>query len=235
MLYIKKYSGFIISIVIGLLLYEEANYAYTYRAATAYSDHMIYRLILSMGSGSSGWNGILFPILAALPMGISYVREYRSGYLKLRLQKMSRNRYVVVTLIQNAILGGLGLLIPYAVYLNIKEGETVIMFHPELAASNTIAYVCLLGTFVLLAGVTFATFAIGISAWIKNTFLTLILPFVLCIAMAILIPDNRFDLLLIFTPNGYAWASVPIILIMSGILILTGIILFAVGVKNNEK
>ena len=34
-----------------------------------------------------------------LPMGISYVREYRSGYLKLRLQKMSRNRYVVVTLI----------------------------------------------------------------------------------------------------------------------------------------
>ena len=71
MLYIKKYSGFIISIVIGLLLYEEANYAYTYRAATAYSDHMIYRLILSMGSGSSGWNGILFPILAALPMGIS--------------------------------------------------------------------------------------------------------------------------------------------------------------------
>ena len=37
MLYIKKYSGFIISIVIGLLLYEEANYAYTYRAATAYS------------------------------------------------------------------------------------------------------------------------------------------------------------------------------------------------------
>lgn len=156
MLYIKKYSGFIISIVIGLLLYEEANYAYTYRAATAYSDHMIYRLILSMGSGSSGWNGILFPILAALPMGISYVREYRSGYLKLRLQKMSRNRYVVVTLIQNAILGGLGLLIPYAVYclhlyfqygtkayLNIKEGETVIMFHPELAASNTIAYVCL--------------------------------------------------------------------------------------------
>ena len=56
MLYIKKYSGFIISIVIGLLLYEEANYAYTYRTATAYSDHMIYRLILSMGSGSSGWN-----------------------------------------------------------------------------------------------------------------------------------------------------------------------------------
>ena len=158
MLYIKKYSGFIISIVIGLLLYEEANYAYTYRTATAYSDHMIYRLILSMGSGSSGWNGILFPILAVLPMGISYVREYRSGYLKLRLQKMSRNRYVVVTLIQNAILGGLGLLIPYAVYclhlyfqygtkayLNIKEGETVIMFHPKLAASNTIAYVCLIG------------------------------------------------------------------------------------------
>lgn len=92
MLYIKKYSGFIISIVIGLLLYEEANYAYTYRTATAYSDHMIYRLILSMGSGSSGWNGILFPILAALPMGISYVREYRSGYLKLRLQKMSRKK-----------------------------------------------------------------------------------------------------------------------------------------------
>ena len=60
MLYIKKYSGFIISIVIGLLLYEEANYAYTYRAATAYSDHMIYRLILSMGSGSSGWNGSSF-------------------------------------------------------------------------------------------------------------------------------------------------------------------------------
>ena len=228
MLYIKKYSGFIISIVIGLLLYEEANYAYTYRTATAYSDHMIYRLILSMGSGSSGWNGILFPILAALPMGISYVREYRSGYLKLRLQKMSRKRYVAVTLIQNAILGT-------KAYLNIKEGETVIMFHPELAASNTIAYVCLLGTFVLLAGVTFATFAIGISAWIKNTFLTLILPFVLCIAMAILIPDNRFDLFLIFAPNGYAWASVPIILIMSGILILTGIILFAVGVKNNEK
>ena len=154
MLYIKKYSGFIISIVIGLLLYEEANYAYTYRAATAYSDHMIYRLILSMGSGSSGWNGILFPILAALPMGISYVREYRSGYLKLRLQKMSRKRYVAVTLIQNAILGGLGLLIPYVVYclhlyfqygtkayLNIKEGETE--SSPNLCVNSSFSYVVL--------------------------------------------------------------------------------------------
>ena len=31
MLYIKMYSGFIFSFVIGLLLYEEANYAYTYK------------------------------------------------------------------------------------------------------------------------------------------------------------------------------------------------------------
>ena len=30
MLYIKKYSGFIISIVIGLLLYEEANCNYLF-------------------------------------------------------------------------------------------------------------------------------------------------------------------------------------------------------------
>ena len=38
MLYIKKYSGFIISIVIGLLLYEEANYAYTYSCLLYTSD-----------------------------------------------------------------------------------------------------------------------------------------------------------------------------------------------------
>lgn len=244
----KSLLFFFIAVLIGIILFEEANYEYTYRVETAYGDHAIYRLVLSMGNGQAGLNSLFFPVLAALPLGISYIREYKSGYLKLIFQRMSLSKYMISKLLKNALAGGIALVIPYYIYaihlyfqlgdkseLMIEEGQTAVMFLPNLAAGNTLKYILVLSIFVFLAGVTFATFALGISAWIKNQFLTLAIPFALCIFVAIVTPDFKWDLLLLYSPNGYAEVSIGILAIMYISLVIVGVILFISGVIRNEK
>lgn len=247
-LFIKKNLGLIIAIVIGVILFEEANYEYSRRISNINGNHMLYRLILSMGNGSAGLNALFFPVLAALPIGVSYVREYKSGYLKLILQRESLKKYVIKKLCLNIIYGGISLVVPYILYcihlyvqlgtkaeLVLDKGNTVIMFCPELANENMLLYLVVIGAFVFNAGAVFATFSIGISAWVKNEFLSLALPFALCIAVAIVTPDMKWDLLLLYSPNGYEYASIAVIIIISAFMYLMGAMMFIFGVKKNEQ
>ena len=108
------------------------------------------------------------------------------------------------------------------------------MFMKDWAEGRELVYVLLLIGIIFLCGVIFATFALGISAWIKNSFLTLIIPFGLCILSA-MFPPRKLHLLLLYSPNVYGHMSIPLTCVMGVLLFVTGIVMFVTGVKFNEK
>lgn len=242
----KKYIGLIVSIVLGIVLFE---YAYCQMEFMRYSgsDNIIFALQLCMGCGVSGWNGIVFPILASLPMAINYVREYKSGYLKIRLTKQSKINYITNILLKNALCGGVALVIPLieiivhlyqdkgiTAQLITEEGLSVVRFMTSFAESNPIGYILFQIMQVFSCGVVFSTFALGISAWLKNEFLTVLMPFAICILVAILSPNYSWDLLLLYCPNAYVNVPIFNLVVMASGLLFIGIIFFIIGFYKNE-
>lgn len=243
---LKKYIGFFGTVLLGILLFE---YTYTQLGYMRHTglDNIVFALQLAMGNSSVGWAGILFPIFACLPMAVSYVREYKSGYIKIRFTKQKKKDYVVRTLFKNGVAGGLALLVPLLwlvvhMYLDkglgapliTEPGLTMVNFMKDFAAVNPIGYIVYQAVQVFLCGVAFATLALGISAWVKNEFLTLVLPFAICIFVAIFTPDHAWDLLLLYCINGYTGATLfPVVVMWFG-LMAAGILLFGIGVYRNE-
>lgn len=243
---LKKNSGFIISVIAGVVLYEHALFSGLkyYEGA----DNVVNALMLSMGCGRAGWNGILFPILASLPMATQYVREYKSGYLWLILERTGNWKYKMERLGKNALFGALSLLIPYLIYafqltlmldtaapLYPDHGESLAHYNPELAEAYPILYILMIALIVSVCGAVFTTFALGFSTLVKNEFLTLLLPFATCILMAMVTPDLQWDLLCTYCPNGYAKIKTSNIVVMDCIVAFLGIGLFIIGTKINER
>lgn len=243
---IKRNLGFVCAVLVGVILFE---YSYYEIKSTGYygAENIVFTLQLCMGCGSSGWNGVVFPILAALPMAMNYVREYKTGYIKIRFTKQSKKKYTIQMLLKNGILGGGALLIPFVIlvihlYLDkgigaplmTEQGLTVVKFMTSFAEANPIGYMIYQGVQVFLCGVVFSTFSLGISTLVKNEFLTVLLPFALCISVAILTPDFSWDLLLLYCVNAYSEVSLFKVCIMGTLLLITGVILFVVGVNRNE-
>lgn len=243
---IKKYFSFICAIAIGIIIFE---YSYYEVESIGYvgSESIVFALQLCMGCGSSGWNGVVFPILAALPMAMNYVREYKTGYIKIRFTKQSKKKYIIGMLIKNGVLGGLALMIPFVMIafhlymdkgisalLMVEDGLTVVKFMTSFAEVNPIGYIVYQTIQVFLCGLAFSTFALGISAWVKNEFLTVLLPFALCVSVAILTPDYSWDLLLLYCSNAYINVSFFNLIVMGVLLFITGVMMFVTGVNKNE-
>lgn len=242
MLKIKNYFGFFVSVTIGYVLFLLA-----WEPGNIYGmGDVVSALVHSMSNGRFSFNGVLFPILAALPMATQYVREWKSGYLKLVFSKQKRNTYIVKLLFRNAFIGGGALALPvilfiFQLYIYYKdwynpEGEiNHVHFLKEIAAQNGGLYVLVVIFIVFCCGGTFATLSLGISAWTRNSFLTIMLPFALCIIVAMTTPDFGWDLLLLYSPNIYTETSIISIIIMEFFLLVCGIVLFVVGVYRNEE
>lgn len=244
---LKKYIGLLSATLIGILLFEYTYSQLEYMRYTG-ADNVVFALQLAMGCSSVGWNGILFPIFASLPMAANYVREYKTGYIKVRFTKQKTNEYITKVLFKNAIMGGLALMIPFLwiavrMYLDkgldvpliTESGLSMVTFMTEFAKVNPIGYIAFQAVQVFFCGMAFATLALGISAWVKNEFLTLLLPFAICILVAILTPSHAWDLLLLYCINGYAEASLFPVVVMGAVLMIIGILLFSIGVHRNES
>lgn len=242
MLRIKNSLGLFLSVTMGYLFFL---FAWEPGGIFGMND-VVSALVHAMSNGQFSFNGVLFPILATLPMATRYVREWKSGYLKLVFSKQKRNEYIVKMLLKNAFIGGSALALPailFTIQLYIYYREWCspyqelihVHFMKQIAIQNGGFYVFLVIIGVFCCGVVFATFSLGISAWTKNSFLTIMLPFVLCIVVAMTTPDFGWDLLLLYSPNIYTETSYVCIAIMEVSLFVLGILLFVVGVYRNEE
>lgn len=241
----KKYIGFVVAVMVGVLLYEHAlsSGLMYYEGA----DNVVNAMVLSMGAGRAGWNGVLFPVIACVPMATLYVREYKSGCLWLVMEREGALRYKRRVMGENAILGALALTVPYAAYacqlvvklgtdapLHPEHGDTPVAYQMGLAEKSPIGYLVMTAVVVAVCGAVFATFGLGISAVVRNEFLTLLIPFALCILVAMITPFFQWDLLCTFCPNAYTKTRTSNIVIMDAVLAIAGIAMFMYGTKANE-
>lgn len=149
---LKKHIGFIGAVCIGILLFE---YSYAQLGYIQYTgaENAVFMLQLLMGCSSVGWSGILFPILAVLPMAVNYVREYKTGYINIRFTKERKQDYLIKTLVKNGIAGGIALMIPLCLIvihlcldkgldapMITEEGLTVVKFMTEFGEHHPAGY-----------------------------------------------------------------------------------------------
>ncbi|MDD6482862.1 MAG: hypothetical protein PUF65_11455 [Lachnospiraceae bacterium] len=244
---LKQHRYFLTALVFSMILLE---YSYYSTMAFGYENagNTVELFLYTLGSGLASWLGILFPMVAALPYATSYVQEYKTGYLKCEFLRERKSIYIVQKLILAFVYGGAALGIPVGLYalqiglthktevsLESMEGQRFVSYLPNIAEQNEAGYMAMSVGFVFLCGAAFSVFALGISAWVKNEFLTILLPFAICVLIAIVSPVGWFNLLLLFCPSEYSLIETWQLAVMWMGLMAVGIFLFVSGVKYNEK
>ncbi len=242
---IKDKGLFIIAMClnVALLIYAK-NMLEEWRFAGR--ENIINALLLCIGKGPACWIGLLFPVVAALPFSTTYVREKKTGFYTCAVMRKGFKQYIAEKIVKSLLLGGITLALPVTlltIYLKIEKDSaaslydidqhTTASFLTGIAEKNPNAYLIMTILIVFICGAVFSVFALGISAWVKNEFLTLVIPFAVCILSAIFF-DN-FNLLLTFCPSEYDYVRVWHIVVMDVAIFLTGITLFIMGVIKNKK
>lgn len=194
---------------------------------------------------------IIFPLLASIIFSDSYLLEKETGFTKFIYSRLSIKKYACIKVIVNAIVSALvGITASFIILMlliykyGIRVTNQVLVGGPfsYLLDSNTgrVEYAIIL---VLITGVcymTIATLALGISAWIKNRYLALIIPFfyyILCGTLLEILGVNRvfnFNFAQIYALNIIV--NTPHVFIYPILLLAVGVILFYTGViLKNEK
>ncbi|MDD6290714.1 MAG: hypothetical protein PUA77_02830 [Lachnospiraceae bacterium] len=244
---LKQNRYFLTALLIALSLLEYSYYgmmSFGYEGA----GNVLTLFLFTMASGLYGFLGIVFPMVAALPYATTYVREYKSGYLRCERIRKGQAHYIVGKLVASFFYGGFALAIPvgvYAIQLSLtrentaplldENGNSFVSYLRDFALASPKGYMAMSVGIVFLCGAVFSVLALGISTWIKNEFLTIVLPFAMCILVAILSPVGWFNFLLLFCPSEYGLVQTWQLVVMGVALLMVGVLLFVFGVKCNEK
>lgn len=84
---LRQNRNFLAALLIGLLLLE---YSYYSTMSFGYEDagNVLTLFLITMASGLFGYLGLAFSMVAAFSYAATYVREYKTGYLRCeRLRK----------------------------------------------------------------------------------------------------------------------------------------------------
>lgn len=244
---LKQNRNFLVALLIGILLLE---YSYYSTMSFGYEDagNILTLFLITMASGLYGYLGLAFPMVAAFPYAAAYVREYKTGYLRCERLRKGQARYIVGKLVKSFFYGGFALAVPvgaYALQLGITRentapledeyGNSFVSYLHDFALAEPKGYMAMSVGIVFLCGAVFSVFALGISAWVKNEFLTIVLPFAICILVAILSPVHWFNFLLLFCPSEYSLVQTWQLVVMGAGILIAGVLLFIFGVRWNEK
>jgi len=192
---------------------------------------------------------VTFPLLATIIFSDSYLLEKETGFTKFIYSRMPIKKYVWIKFIVNALSSTLVgstasfIMLMFLIYtygIGIPNRVTVGGPFSNLFYSNRLGYGLVL---VLITGICYmvlATLAMGLSAWIKNRYLVLIIPFFYYMLSATLIEIlgiNRvfnFNLVQVYALNRIGSTSQVFIYLI--LLMILGFGLFYLGViAKNEK
>lgn len=148
----------------------------------------MYELILNaMALSGFGPFAAIFPVLA---YSTSFCGEYRSGYLKLLLSRMSWKKYAATRILTTALAGGMVIALPFAVMCATAYhyGVHGLPQNGMYAGTNVAYYIQHYGDFYVMAGkvilgflfgAMWALFGMAFAVWSGNKYVTLVAPFVL--------------------------------------------------------
>lgn len=199
---------------------------------------------------------IVFPLLATIIFSDSYLQEKESGFTKFIYTRMPLKKYVSIKVIVNSIssvlvagTSSLFMLIFLVVAVGIRN--------PKIASytnningplsylldsrDTRLIYALIIILLFSIAYMVTATLALGISAWVKNRYLVLIIPFfyyILCGTIVEMLGINRifdFHLARVISLKR-SMTTLPNVVIYPLLIFIVGVALFYIGVViKNEK
>lgn len=182
--------------------------------------------------------GLIFPLLAVLPTGTSYREERSCGYYQLLQTKMTKVRYLTLKLILSALAGAMVLGVPNLCYFLLTilvkgtaitgQSNVALCFLTNLYVVNPVAYGGVLVINSAICGGIFSILGIGISAWISNKYLAMIIPFAYCIfsGMVLFYIHPWMNAICLFALNqNYTFNWMAFILYDTSLLLLGSLLL----------
>ncbi|OON99771.1 MAG: hypothetical protein ATN35_11025 [Epulopiscium sp. Nele67-Bin004] len=158
------------------------------------------------------------PLIVCIPYANMSMIEKETGYRQFILNKISFNKYVIVRLISNAIIGGLTLTLPLVVLCILcgvySEWQIILL------------------DFVF--GASYATLAYGLTFFNDKSYIPTIVPQVIYLLLTYALPYMNLERF--YPPLAYSpwllpnFASMESAMLQNSVLILIGITLLAGGV-----
>ncbi|GKX68178.1 hypothetical protein [Inconstantimicrobium mannanitabidum] len=191
---------------------------------------------------------VIFPLLASLIFSDSYLVEKETKFVNFIYSRMSVKKYVfikiIVTAISSVIVGTVSSFVMFIFLFSIfgvKSTDVIEVAGPfsALYYSNKYLYGILIITITGICYAVISELSLGLSAWIKNRYLVLIIPFFYYIFCGTLIEILGINT--IFNFNFSQIYALNIIMSTSHeifypiLLLMIGIILFCIGVIKREK
>lgn len=161
---------------------------------------ILYLFLSGYNMGTSNFMGVFFPIIACIPFAASYLSDKKSGIDQYIYLRTSRKKYQWVKVLVNGLVGGFVVFIGafvavmFLLILQIffqipvvgKELGTV-MFFQEIGISNPFIMIGIMLATLFFCGFTIATFALGLSVFINNTYLLVLSPFIYYLVSALIL------------------------------------------------
>jgi hypothetical protein len=188
----------------------------------------------------------LAPIIASVPFSMSYIfenEEYFSNYIYIRMSKL---KYFTIKFVINSLIGGLTIFLStfsyYILVLAIRGVNSKDLFSMNiggdyLALYNKNQILCMLVVVSLTSifGYVFASFSLAISTFIKNKYLTIIIPFAIYLFSGMFLYNyEKLNLQVLYSLRLFPNVSIFYRIIYSLILVLISYVLFIIGAYLKE-
>ncbi|MFV0343924.1 MAG: hypothetical protein ACK5JH_13755 [Anaerocolumna sp.] len=231
------------AIILNFIFYFIGGYENFPFPSIDYAELFIY----SQRDGTFSLISLLFPITACLPYTTSYIAELESGYINILLTKITLTTYICTKTLIVIITGFLVMIIPSTVYLLLLifskglviteyESITVTLF-AGIYKSFPLLYIVMTILNASICSSLFALMGLSISAWKRNKFLTVIIPFSYYLFSAIILKQFNpyLNSINLFTLNNLGPFTITSNLIYEIVIIVLGIYFFQLGVTKDAK
>ena len=202
-------------------------------------------LIQGYSGGTASILAMLFPILVSIPYTSSYIIDMKSGYLKYILTRTKITNYIIIRIIINGLVGGFVLFISLSIAFimfvllkgtNSSEIYSQTIIFKDVLNTNPYLYVLLILLNSFVCGFVFATFGLGFSTLLKNTYLTILFPFLFYILSGtLLVRFNPLFHAAVTYVLDYGGSSITTVIVYDLIMLLIGITTFVLGVSKNVE
>ena len=212
---------------------------------------VMYIFSIGFNEGMSCYLALLFPIISAIPFATSFISDCQSGLTKYLFFRITRKEYYVVKFIVNALAGGFVLVIgPFVGLLVllvlkvlyqmpwIQENTTqTVQILNNIGIHSPILMIIVLLLNLMLCGMIFSTFTLGISVLIQQKYITLVFPFLFLLFSGTVLSAINPNLYIVNLYNLNLLDSSPLGwgLYATFYFLLGGLLFFIGGRKIEEK
>lgn len=202
--------------------------------------------LMAVGGNTIAVFGIVFPLLACIPVLTEFVSELESGFCVYKIQKMNRGKYYRKSFWMYVLKGGCILSLPQIIFgvfcIFLKRGYSGMPIYidiavlPELAVSAPFLYMCMIAANTFLCGCICASLGMGIFMFLKNKYVAFCVPFLyyLFSGMALIRWMPNLSLTLLYDINTGGTDRIAMRYLYAGILFVIGGILFRMGCQKEE-